>query len=80
MSKRLLLLVLCLVLPLSSGFATQPKGSGSHSRSTKSENSSSKTVHVRSYKKKDGTVVRSYNRRPPKSKQTDETAKRQAAQ
>ena len=40
MSKKLLLLVLCLVLPLSSGFATQRKGSSSHSRSSKTENSS----------------------------------------
>jgi len=39
-SKKLLLLVLCLVLPLSSGLATQREGSGSHGRSTKSENSS----------------------------------------
>jgi hypothetical protein len=79
-SKKLLLLVLCLVLPLSSGFTAQHKGSGSHSRSTKSQNTSAKTVHVRSYKKKNGTVVRSYNRRPPKSKQTDETSKDHAAQ
>lgn len=52
-----LLLSLCLLAP--GAFAA-----GSHSSS--SHSSSGKTVHVRSYTKKDGTHVKAYKRRPPK--------------
>jgi hypothetical protein len=47
---------------------------GHSSSSTQQHNSysSPKTVHVRSYEKKDGTRVDSYNRRPPGQKQADE--------
>lgn len=72
MSKKLLLLVLCFTVALSRGFAGQQKSSGSRSRSSSSKNSSAKTVHVSSYKKTNGTVVRSYNRR------TEDTAKDQS--
>jgi len=48
------------------------RGSKSSSSSSKSSRSSSvsthkseKTVHVQEYKKKNGTVVHSYDRRPP---------------
>jgi len=60
----IILLVLC-----SYAFA---RGSGSHSQSSRhstphSSKSSnhSKTVHVREYTRKDGTVVRAHDRRPP---------------
>jgi DNA-binding response OmpR family regulator len=46
-------------------------GSSHHSYSTKSKKSKStsgKTVHVRSYTKKNGTHVKAYNRRPPNTK------------
>ena len=68
MSKKLLLLVLCLTFALPSALGGQNKSSGSRKHSTSSATSNGKTVHVRSYKKKNGTVVKSYNRRPPKPK------------
>lgn len=41
------------------------KNPTSHHRAVSSKNTSAKTVHVRSYKRKDGTVVRAHRRRPP---------------
>jgi hypothetical protein len=67
MSKKLLLLVLCVTFAVPSALVAQNKSSGSRKHSTSSE-TTGKTVHVRSYKKKNGTVVKSYNRRPPNSK------------
>lgn len=68
MSKKLLLLVLCITFAVPSALVAQNKSSGSRKHSTSSETSTGKTVHVRSYKKKNGTVVKSYKRRPPNSK------------
>jgi hypothetical protein len=55
----LLIILLCALCP---AFAQR-----SHS-STHSKDSADKTVHVRSYTKKNGTVVKSYKRRPAGSK------------
>ena len=70
MSKRLLLFVLSVVLLASSTVAYPRGGSGgqrSHSTSSKTS-SSQKTVHVRSYTRKDGTVVRAHDRSAPGTK------------
>lgn len=68
--SRCLLLIVSLYLALcGSAFAQRKADSSSHSSThSSSKNSTAKTVHVRSYTKKDGTVVRSHNRRPPGSK------------
>ena len=75
MPKRFLLFVLAVLLSLSSGLTYPVSGSTpQHSRSSSSSKSkgskasSDKTVHVNGYYRKDGTYVRSYNRRPPGSK------------
>jgi len=54
-----------------SASAQRRGGSSSHSKthSSSSKSSAAKTVHVRSYTKKDGTVVKSYDRRPAGSKE-----------
>jgi hypothetical protein len=65
-----MLLALLLSLSLTSPVAAKT-GSSHHSYSTKSKKSKStsgKTVHVRSYTKKNGTHVKAYNRRPPNTK------------
>jgi hypothetical protein len=57
-----LLLFLCSLGAFANG------GHRSHStgtRSHKTRSSSLKTVHVRSYTRKNGTHVKAYNRRPP---------------
>jgi hypothetical protein len=67
MRSKLLLLVLSVGLSVSSAFAYPRSGSGgthSHSGSSKAS-SSQKTVHVRSYTRKDGTVVQGYDRSAP---------------
>lgn len=77
MPKRLLLFVLSVVLLASSAFA-YPRGSSSGSRSHSSSSkasSSQKTVHVRSYTRKDGTVVRSHDRSGPGTKASSSTAR-----
>jgi hypothetical protein len=62
-SGILLALLLCLASPV------QARTSGhSHSHSRTSTSRAGKSVHVRSYTKKNGTHVRAYNRRPPNSK------------
>jgi hypothetical protein len=63
MRSRYLLLIILLSL-LSPAFAQR----SSHSSSKDSAN---KTVHVHSYTKKNGTVVKSYKRRPAGSKPAD---------
>src|SRR6267143_1651229 len=70
-SRYLLLLVSFYLVLSGSAFAQRKGGSSSHSKthSSSSKSSAAKTVHVRSYTKKDGTVVRSYDRRPPGSKE-----------
>jgi hypothetical protein len=40
-------------------------------KSSRSSYSKAKTVNVRSYKRKNGTVVKAYKRRPPNSKYTN---------
>jgi len=69
--SRYLLLIVSLYLALcGSAFGQHKGGSSTHSGThSSSKNSAAKTVHVRSYTKKDGTVVRSHNRRPPGSKE-----------
>jgi len=58
----LLALLLCLASPAAAR-------TGSHSHSHRSGKAiSGKTVHVRSYTKKNGTRVHAPNRRPPHSK------------
>lgn len=77
MPKRLLLFILSVVLLASSAFA-YPRGgsSGSHSHSNSSKaHSSQKTVHVRSYTRKDGTVVQGYDRSAPGTKSSSFTAR-----
>jgi hypothetical protein len=74
MPKRFLLFVLAVGLSLSSALA-RPTGSSVPQRSrssssSKSKASSDKTVHVKGHYRKDGTYVRSYDRRPPGSKST----------
>ena len=66
--------MLKVVLWLSLALAPAAFARGGHSSSgtQHSSYSSPKTVHVRSYEKKDGTRVDSYNRRPPGQKQADE--------
>ncbi len=71
-ASRYLLLLVSLYLALCGSASAQRRGgSSSHSKthSSSSKSSAAKTVHVRSYTKKDGTVVRSYKRRPPGSKE-----------
>jgi len=58
MSKRFLVLVLCLVLSGSSALAGGSSHSGSSSAHTRTDRSSSKSVHGRSYTKK-GRIKRS---------------------
>jgi hypothetical protein len=55
-----LLVVACLS---SAGLASARGSSGGHSSHV---SSAAKTVHVRTYTKKNGTVVQSYKRRPPR--------------
>jgi len=70
MRKRLLLFVLSVVLFASSALAYPRSGSsGSRSNSSTSKvTSSQESVHVRSYTRKDGTVVRSHDRSAPGTK------------
>lgn len=73
MKKLIVLIVLVLSLGIGSvaGLPTAPdasakgshRGGRSYHRSTRA---SGKTVHVRSYTRKNGTVVRSHKRRPPR--------------
>jgi len=74
--SRYLLLIVSLYLALcGSAFAQRQGSSSSHSSTHSSRKSSAaKTVHVRSYTKKDGTVVKSYDRRPPGSKESGSDA------
>lgn len=56
----------CLIAaPLGPAFAAAKGGS-----------SSSKSVHVKEYRKKDGTVVKAHDRKPPKEKSTGGSSKR----
>ena len=72
MLKRFLLLASCLILVAFPATA-QRSHSSSHGSSKGSDSvskrSSSKPVHVRSYTRKDGTVVRTYDRSLPGSKE-----------
>ncbi len=68
-SRYLLLLVSLYLALCGSAFAQHKSGSSSHAHSS-SKNSADKTVHVRTYTKKNGTVVKSYDRRPPGSKES----------
>ena len=73
MPKRFLLFVLAVLLSFSSAIANPVSGSTpqrtrSSSSSKSSKASSDKTVHVKGHYRKDGTYVRSYDRRPPGSK------------
>src|SRR5260370_34004370 len=75
MPKRFLLFVLSVVLLASSAFAYPRVGpSGQRSDSSSSKTSSSKTVHVRTYTRKDGTVVQGYDRSAPGTKASSSTA------
>lgn len=77
MPRRLLLLIACLVLVASPAYAQSGHSSshssskGSHSSGKASKSSSSKPVHVRSYTRKDGTVVRAYGRSLPGTKESN---------
>jgi len=76
-ASRYLLLLVSLYLALCGSASAQRRGgSSSHSKthSSSSKSSAAKTVHVRSYTKKDGTVVKSYDRRPPGSKDSGSDA------
>jgi hypothetical protein len=70
--NRLLLFVLSVLLLGTSAFGQQSSGSNQPppSSSTASNENSTKTVHVRSYTRKDGTVVRAYDRSVPATKGT----------
>jgi hypothetical protein len=63
-------LFLILLLVVSLGFAlpsdASAKGHKSYHRASRSSRASGKTVHVRTYTKKNGTVVHSHTRRPPR--------------
>lgn len=61
----LLVVTFFLFTGMSIGQRGHSRGRSSSHVSSRS-NSSAKTVHVRSYTKKNGTHVSSYNRRPPK--------------
>jgi hypothetical protein len=76
MRKRLLLFVLSVVLFASSALAYPQSGSGGSrsDSSTSKVSSSQKTVHVRSYTRKDGTVVRSHDRSASGTKASSSTA------
>jgi len=71
-----ILFVLSAGLSTSSAFSYPRSGSsGTHSHSTSSKSSlSKKTVHVRGYKRKDGTVVEGYDRSTPGTKVLRSTA------
>ncbi len=76
MPKRFLRFFLSVVLLLGSSALAYPRGgsTGSHSHSSSTKSSSSKkTVHVRSYTRKDGTVVRAHDRSAPGTKTTKTT-------
>jgi len=72
MKKLIVLIVLVLSLGLGSiaGLPSAPDASakGSHRVRSyhRSTHASGKTVHVRSYTRKNGTVVNSHKRRPPR--------------
>lgn len=61
----LLLLLSALAMP---SFASKGRGNhrSSNHHSRRASDSRAKTVHVRSYTRKDGTRVRAYDRRAPK--------------
>lgn len=76
MPKRLFRFLLSVVLLLGSSALAYPLGasSGLHSHSGSGKASSSqKNVHVRSYTRKDGTVVRAYDRSAPGTKVSSST-------
>lgn len=74
MPKRLRLFVPSILLLASSAFAGPPShSSGSASSHSSRTASSSETVHVRSYTRKDGTVVHGYNRNAPRTSGTTTT-------
>jgi hypothetical protein len=59
-----LLLFLCSLGAFAKG-GHRSHSTGPRSHSARSSSSSGKTVHVRSYTRKNGTHVKAYNRRPP---------------
>jgi len=61
----ILLLVATITGPMATTAYASPRANSSSSKSHK-KNDRPKDVHVRSYKKKDGTVVKSYNRSSPR--------------
>ena len=74
MPKRILLFILSVVLLVPSAFASSPShSSGSSSSHSAKTTSSPKSVHVRSYTRKDGTVVQGYDRSAPGTKSTRTT-------
>lgn len=68
MKRRIawLLLFVAMAGSISANGAESPRKHRESQASTKAEK---KTVHVKSYKKKNGTVVQAHTRRPPKSKE-----------
>lgn len=84
MPKRLLLFVLSVLLAsslLASSTAAYPRGNstGQRSHASSTKTSSSKTVHVRTYTRKDGTVVQGYDRSAPGTKTTKTTTPRSSS-
>jgi hypothetical protein len=81
MRKKLLLFILCAVLSVSGALGYPQNGSSkSDDQSSSSRSSSSqKTVHVRSYTRKDGTVVKGYDRTAPGTKGTKTTLPRSSS-
>jgi len=63
--RHILSLLLAIFILFSPSLAGAKRGASSHGRSSSSKSATGKTVHVRSYKKKDGTVVRAHDRRQP---------------
>jgi hypothetical protein len=77
--RNLLLAALLLVLPCSGYALGGGRTSHSSGRSTTRKSrgtSSAKSVHVRSYTRKNGTRVRSHNRRPPRTAALSSTSPR----
>jgi hypothetical protein len=71
MLRRLRLPLVCLVLAITPSFAYQRSRSSSHSRSRHSSSSSESSTagHVRSHTRKDGTLVKAYERSTPGTKE-----------
>ena len=79
MRRRLLLLVLSALLLGSNAFATQQTGDSDNAHTSSSKANSGKTVHVRSYTRKDGTVVQGYDRAASGTKSTKTTPPRSSS-